>query len=187
MHTVTGLFDTYQHATEAVHALAAAGIDTANISLVANSAQDVEEEDRIGDGATTGAELGAVLGGAGGLVAGLGLVAIPGLGPVIAGGWLFATAMGAAAGAGLGATAGGIVGALSGAGVPEPDAHVYAEGLRRGGALVTARVGAAHAFTATRILAEARGVDIADRRRLYEAEGWQGFEHDALHSARPPR
>ena len=39
----------------------------------------------------------------------------------------------------------------------------------------------------TRILAEARGVDIADRRRLYEAEGWQGFEHDALHGARPPR
>lgn len=187
MHTVTGLFDTYQHATEAVHALAEAGIDAADISLVANSPEDIEAEDRIGDGATTGAELGAVLGGAGGLVAGLGLVALPGLGPVIAGGWLFATAMGAVAGAGVGATAGGIVGALSGAGVPEPDAHVYAEGLRRGGALVTARVSADQASTATHILASANGVDIADRRRLYESEGWQRFEHDAFHSGKPER
>lgn len=187
MHTVTGLFDTYQHATEAVHALASAGIDTADISLVANSPDDLEEEDMIGDGATAGAELGAVLGGAGGLLAGLGLVAIPGLGPVIAGGWLFATAMGAVAGAGVGATAGGIVGALSGVGVPEPDAHVYAESLRRGGALVTARVAATQAFTASRILAEANGVDIADRRRLYESEGWQRFEHDAMQAGKPSR
>ena len=70
------------------------------------------------------------------LLAGLGLLAIPGVGPVVAAGWLVATAAGAAAG-GL---TGGIVGALTQAGVSDEDAQVYAEGVRRGGTLVTARV-----------------------------------------------
>ena len=101
MPTVTGLFDTYAHAASAVHALKDAGIKSTDISFIANSPTDIERTDAVGEGATTGAELGAVLGGAGGLLAGLGLLAIPGLGPVIASGWLFATAIGAVAGAGL--------------------------------------------------------------------------------------
>src|SRR6218665_1970623 len=109
MRTVTGLFDTYEHASQAVHALKDAGIRSADISLVASSPADLGDDDKVGEGATTGAELGAMLGGAGGLLAGLGVLAIPGLGPVVAGGWLFATAMGAMAGAGLGAATGGIV------------------------------------------------------------------------------
>lgn len=177
MRVITGLFDTYAHASEAVHALHEAGIQSADISLVANDPEGLPpEEDRIGEGATSGAELGAVLGGAGGLLAGLGILAIPGLGPVIAGGWLFAAAMGAAAGAGVGAATGGLIGALTGAGVPESDAHVYAEGIRRGGALVTVRVDAELAETAREILRTANGVDIADRRKLYESQGWRGFD-----------
>jgi hypothetical protein len=179
MRTVTGLFDTYEHAASAVRALKDAGIRSADISFIANSPEDIEETDAIGEGATTGAELGAVLGGAGGLLAGLGLLAIPGLGPVIASGWLFATAMGAVAGAGVGAATGGIVGALTGAGVPEADAHVYAEGVRRGGALVTARVDETHADTAAAILRNANGIDVADRRKTYEEEGWSGFDEAA--------
>lgn len=177
MRVITGLFDTYAHASEAVHALHDAGIRSADISLVANDPEGLAPEpDRIGEGATSGAELGAVLGGAGGLLAGLGLLAIPGLGPVIAGGWLFAAAMGAAAGAGMGAATGGLIGALTGAGVPESDAHVYAEGVRRGGALVTVRVDVDLAESAREILRTANGVDIADRRKLYESEGWRGFD-----------
>ena len=76
------------------------------------------------------------MGGTAGLPAGLGLLAIPGLGPVVAAGWLAATAVGAAAGA----ATGGIVGALTEAGVSEEEAHSYAEGVRRGGTLVSARV-----------------------------------------------
>ena len=87
-----------------------------------------------------GAGIGAAVGGIGGLLAGLGLIAIPGIGPVVAAGWLAATAAGAAGGALVGAAAGGLVGALTQAGVPENDAHVYAEGIRRGGTLVTAKV-----------------------------------------------
>src|SRR4029079_19023671 len=67
---------------------------------------------------------------------GLALLEIPGVGPVVAAGWLTATAAGAAAGA----ATGGIVGALTQAGVSDEDAHIYAEGVRRGGTLVTARV-----------------------------------------------
>ena len=187
MRNVTGLFDTYEHASQAVHALRDAGIQSADISLIANSPDDIDEVDTVGEGATTGAEVGAVLGGAGGLLAGLGILAIPGLGPVVAGGWLFAAAMGAVAGAGVGAATGGIVGALTGAGIPESDAHVYAEGVRRGGALVTARVDETRAPAAAAILKNANGVDIADRRRLYEQEGWERFDEDAppLRDERP--
>ncbi len=176
MRTVTGLFDTYEHAASAVHALKDAGINSADISFIANSPDDIVEADAIGEGATTGAELGAVLGGAGGLLAGLGILALPGLGPVVAAGWLFATAMGAVAGAGVGAATGGIVGALTNAGIPESDAHVYAEGIRRGGALVTARVDETRAEAAETILRAANGIDITDRRKRYEDEGWSGFD-----------
>ena len=94
----------------------------------------------VANGVEGGAGAGVVLGGAGGLLAGLGLLAIPGIGPVVAGGWLLATAAGAAAGAILGGAAGGIIGALVAGGVPEADAHVYSEAIRRGGSLVTAKV-----------------------------------------------
>ncbi len=187
MRTVTGLFDTYEHATGAVHALKDAGINSTDISFIANSPADIEHVDAIGEGATTGAELGAVLGGTGGLLAGLGLLAIPGLGPVVATGWLFAAAIGAVAGAGVGAATGGLVGALTHAGVPESDAHVYAEGVRRGGALVTARVDEARAETAEAILRSANGIDITDRRKRYEDEGWAGFEETAAPMVVDPR
>lgn len=177
MQTITGLFDTYEHARRAVHLLDEAGIHRADISLVSGTADDVPP-DEIGDGATTGAEIGAGLGAAGGLLAGLGIVAIPGLAGAFAVGWLFATAVGAMAGAGVGAATGGLVGALTHAGVSEPDAHVMAEGVRRGGAIVSARVDVAHVVPATQILRHAEGYDLAARREAYEREGWRQVERD---------
>lgn len=165
MQTITGLFDSYEHATAAVHALHDAGIAHADISLVASTPPDFEPDD-VGEGATTGAEVGAGLGAAGGLLAGLGIIAIPGLGPVVAGGWLFATAIGALAGAGIGAATGGLVGALTSAGVPEADAHMLTESIKRGGAIVTARVDETHAGVAAAILRHAEGIDMEERRRL---------------------
>src|SRR5439155_20856442 len=85
--------------------------------------------------AGTGASIGTVVGGGAGLLAGLGMLEIPGIGPVVAAGWLVSTAAGAAAGA----AAGGLIGSLTGAGVSKEHAHIYAEGVRRGGSLVTAR------------------------------------------------
>ena len=127
------------------------------------------------EGAGTGAGVGAAIGGAGGLLTGLGLLAIPGVGPVVAAGWLAATAAGAVAGAAVGGATGGIIGALTESGVPEADAHVYAEGVRRGGTLVTARVDENRYAEADGILRGANWVDPTARRQAYEQQGWKEF------------
>jgi hypothetical protein len=119
------------------------------------------------------------VGGGVGLLAGLGMLAIPGVGPVVAAGWLVATAVGAAAGAAAGGATGGIIGAMTESGVPVADAHVYAEGVRRGGALVTARVADDRATAANAILQRSRSVDIGARRTAYRANGWAMFDDKA--------
>jgi hypothetical protein len=83
------------------------------------------------------------------------------------------------AGAVVGGAAGGIIGALTSQGVPENDAHVYAEGVRRGGTLVSARVDNAMVGKARAILAEAGSVDVSRRRSEYEAGGWTRFDESA--------
>src|SRR6478735_5756441 len=145
--TISRLYETHNDAQQAVRRLEAAGVPHSDISLVANNSdgwfnsdkkvdRDRDGVDDRAEGAGKGAGIGAGVGGAAGLLAGLGLLAIPGLGPVVAAGWLASTALGAAAGA----ATGGVVGALTEAGVSEEDAPLYAEGVRRGGTLVTARV-----------------------------------------------
>jgi hypothetical protein len=181
LQTVSALFDTYVAAIKAVHALQDAGLTATDISLIANSRADLTPDpDPVGRDSVAGAELGAVLGAGGGLLAGLGIVAIPAIGPAIAGGWLVATIAGALAGAGLGAAAGGLLGVLTDAGIPRSDAHVYAEGLRRGGTLVSVRVPEGRVEAARRILAEAGSVDVSERRELYRLEGWTAFEDEPL-------
>lgn len=182
---VTRLFDTYEHATTAVNALEASGIPHANISLVANNADDrysssiprtdapVSEE--TASGAGTGATLGTVLGGGAGLLAGLGMLAIPGVGPVVAAGWLVATALGA----GVGAAGGGLLGSLVGAGVSETDAHVYAEGVRRGGTLVTVKAEDSQVAEVERVLDSHSAIDTSTRGDTYRAEGWSKFDETA--------
>ena len=142
--TVTGLYDRYDNAQRAVDALEAAGIPSSSISVVANNGDDYHKT-KAADDAGAGAGIGAAVGGVGGLLTGLGIMAIPGVGPVVAAGWLAATAVGAVGGAVVGGAAGGIVGAMTKEGIPEADAHVYAEGVRRGGTLLTAKVDDAQA------------------------------------------
>ncbi len=132
-------------------------------------------DNEAGTGAGTGATIGTVLGGGAGLLAGLGMLAIPGVGPVVAAGWLVATALGA----GVGAGAGGLLGSLVGAGVNENDAHVYAEGVRRGGTLVTARVDESQRATVEDIMSRHSGVDANVRGKEYRAGGWERFDENA--------
>jgi hypothetical protein len=177
MKTVTGLFDYYNDAEAAVSNLEAAGIPSRDISLVSNNSDGrYNDESNAAEGAGTGAGIGAAVGGAGGLLTGLGLLAIPGVGPVVAAGWLAATAAGAVAGAVVGGATGGLIGALTESGVSEADAHVYAEGVRRGGTLVTARVDEVREVEAEAILKGSKWVDPALRRRNYEEQGWKGFD-----------
>ncbi|MCK0198989.1 hypothetical protein MWN34_18990 [Ancylobacter sp. 6x-1] len=187
MATVSGLFDTYDDAQSAVNKLQALGIDRADISLVANNTDDwygrrVEadaRESEAGEGAAAGAGVGAAIGGAGGLLTGLGLLAIPGVGPVVAAGWLAATGVGVLAGAAAGGAVGGIVGGLTAEGVSEDRANVYAEGVRRGGTVVSARVPDGLAAEAQAILDDETGVDITAREQVYRGEGWSRFDPDA--------
>jgi hypothetical protein len=179
--TISRLYDNYADAQKAVQGLEAAGVPHADISIVANNSdnwyggskvdRDHDGVDDRAEGAGKGAGIGAGLGGAAGLLAGLGLLAIPGLGPVVAAGWLAATAVGAAAGA----ATGGIVGALTEAGVSKEDAPLYAEGVRRGGTLVSARVPDADRTRLDAILSQS-AVNLQDRSAAWRKTGWQTFD-----------
>jgi uncharacterized protein (TIGR02271 family) len=188
--TISKLFDDHATAGRAVGELEAAGVPRSEISLVASNAdnwyesgdhranrttdrvdRDADGVDDRAEGAGAGAGIGAAIGGTAGLLAGLGLMAIPGIGPVVAAGWLAATAAGAL----TGAAAGGLIGALTQAGVSEEDAEVYAEGVRRGGTLVTARVQDNDRARLQGIL-DRSGVDIGRRREAYRQSGWNRFD-----------
>jgi hypothetical protein len=136
-------------------------------------------ENDVAEGAGTGAVAGGLLGGGAGALTGLGLLAIPGVGPVVAGGWLAATAVGALVGAAAGGATGGLLGALKEAGHSDADAHVYAEGVRRGGTLVSVRADEADAGRIEALLNDSRGVDAAARGEAYRAAGWTGFDDTA--------
>ena len=185
--TISRLYSNYGDARAAVRQLEAAGVSHNDISIIASNAEkfydngkdtypdrDLDGKDDRAESAGTGAAVGAAVGGGAGLLAGLGLMAIPGVGPVVAAGWLVSTLAGAAVG---GAT-GGTLGALTQAGISDDDAHVYAEGLRRGGAVVSARV---EEKDATRLQAvmDRSAVRIADRAAAYRKSGWNKFDPNA--------
>ena len=177
--TVSALFDHYSEAEAAVDDLEQISIHRDEISVVASNAdgqhQEVKEAgDHTGLGA--GATAGAAIGGAGGLLAGLGLLAIPGLGPVVAAGWLAATAVGVGVGAAAGAATGGIVDALKNAGHSDEEANFYAEGIRRGGTLVSAKVPDDRIADAEMVLHRHKAVDRQVRSDLYRRGGWSRFD-----------
>src|SRR6185312_497712 len=175
--TVTKVFDSYAQARQAVGALEGAGFASSDISIVANKhvSREHADVDEVSDTAK-GAGIGGALGGVAGLLAGLGLLAIPGLGPVVAAGWLAATAAGAVAGA----ATGGIVGALTQAGVSREDASRYAEGVRRGGTLVSAKVPDNDRARLDALLHE-RSVNLGERSSAWQKAGWSDFD-----AASPP-
>jgi hypothetical protein len=183
--TITALYDDYDAASTAVSKLEAAGVAHGDISIVSSNEGDRhagrlqtttdvsghgdhDTTEKASMGAGTGATVGTVLGGAAGLLTGLGLLAIPGVGPVVAAGWLVATLTGA----GIGAAAGGLAGGLTGAGLSEADAHTYSEGVRRGGTLVTVRADQAHASRVMDILEEHGSIDVDERAQNWRAQGW---------------
>jgi hypothetical protein len=164
MRTVSALFDTYDEVAAAADRLADMGVPSSEIAVITQS-RDARTK------ITEGAGIGAAIGGVGGLLASLGMFAIPGLGSVLGVGWLIPLLIGAAAGG----VAGGIIGSLTSAGIDESDAHVYAEAVRRGGTLVVARVHDDEAGRANAILLACGAIDTNSRRSEYAADGWDGF------------
>jgi len=133
-----GIYSSRASVDTAVDALKAAGYRNTDISVLFSETSGTkdfahEKHTKAPEGATTGAGTGAVLGGALGWLAGIGALAIPGLGPFIAAGPIMA----ALAGAGVGGTFGGLVGALVGMGIPEYEAKRYEGRVKSGGILLS--------------------------------------------------
>jgi hypothetical protein len=185
---IVGLFESHAHAQQAVNDLTASGVRREDISLIASDtrgeySRSVNDEAQTGEGAVTGAVGGGVLGGLVGLLIGVGALAIPGIGPIVAAGPL-AAALGAAGttaavGAGIGAASGGLLGALVGAGIPEDEAHLYAEGVRRGRTLVSVSTNDASSGTIAGILQRNGAADINALGSEWRQSGWSRFDPDA--------
>ncbi len=166
MVVIVRLYDDHTEAAGAVTELRKAGVPEGDISIITR-------DDRV-SAAATGAEIGAAVGGLAGLLTGLGLIAIPGIGPVVATGWLAATAAGAAAG-GL---AGGALGVVTQAGVSRDEAHEIAECLRRGATMVSARVPDTDRSRCEAIL-DRGALNVQVRIAAYRKAGWTSFDPDA--------
>ncbi|MDQ3700274.1 MAG: hypothetical protein M3442_05060 [Chloroflexota bacterium] len=162
---IAALFTDRADAEKAINALRDGGFRPEDVGVAMRDRTEQGEliEDtgtRAAAGAGTGALGGGVLGGIVGFLVGVGALAIPGIGPVVAGGML-ASAFGlaggtAVAGAGIGAAAGGILGALVGMGIPEDEAKHFESGFREGGVLLTVNAGQ-RAMEALAILERAGG------------------------------
>lgn len=178
---IVGYFDQYAQAQDAVRSLVDTGFSRSDISLVASDPTGEYAKSNVVTSTepdttsytAAGAGTGAVLGGIGGLLVGIGALSIPGIGPVIAAGPIVTTLLGA----GVGAAAGGLIGVLIDAGIPEDEAHYYAEGLRRGGAVVTVTTqDEMMVERATNIFERNGAVDIDRRADEWRESGWTGYD-----------
>lgn len=142
---IVGMFVEEQQATRAIEQLKAEGISTDQISVIAKDKKDLkhiseETGTKAPEGIATGATAGGLLGGTAGLLAGLGMMAIPVFGPIMAAGPIVVALTGAAVGAG----AGGLVGGLIGLGIPEDEAAEYENNVNEGQILVLVDKSAGH-------------------------------------------
>lgn len=136
--SVMGIYTTRNAAEIGIDSLREAGFPNTDISLLlpenlGAQALSTLKSTKAPEGATAGAGSGAVIGGALGWLAGIGALAIPGLGPFIAAGPIMA----ALAGVGVGGAVGGFTGALVGLGIPEYEAKRYEGRLQKGGILIS--------------------------------------------------
>lgn len=135
---VFGIYSSYASVEHAVDALRDGGFRTTDISVlfpenIGTKDFGHEKGTKAPEGATTGASAGAVVGGTLGWLTGIGLLAIPGIGPFIAAGPIMA----ALAGIGIGGAVGGVTGALIGMGIPEYEAKRYEGRVIKGGILLS--------------------------------------------------
>src|SRR5271154_1758873 len=135
---VFGIYKSGEHAERAVDTLIAAGFPSSAISVLLPDSRSTKEfahekDTKAPEGATAGVTTGGVIGGTLGVLAGVGALAIPGIGPFIAAGPIMA----GLAGLGVGGALGGVTGALIGSGIPEFEAKRYEGRLQHGGILLS--------------------------------------------------
>ena len=157
---VFGLYPSVERAERAVDELVAAKFSNADVSVLMADTQGSkdfahEKQTKAPEGTTTGAAAGGTIGGTLGLLAGIGALAIPGVGPFIAAGPI----MGALAGLGVGGAVGGLVGALVGMGIPEYEAKRYEGRVKNGGVLLSVHCDTSDEITRAKDLLKRTGAD----------------------------
>jgi hypothetical protein len=187
-----GVFPNRRDAEVALTELRDAGFPLSQVSLIAKDGTGtanvkdsaVGKGNKADEGAKAGAVTGGALGGLGGLLVGLGALAIPGIGPVIAGGAAATALATAAAGAGIGAAAGGVTGGLVGLGIPENRARVYNDRLNRGDYLIMVdgtddEVRRAEAILKRHGIQEFDTFDADDTTGVHRRDADRDIRHDA--------
>jgi hypothetical protein len=160
---VFGLYPSVGQAERAVDALVSAGFYNDDVSVLMADNQGSkdfahEKQTKAPEGTTTGVAAGGTIGGTLGLLAGIGALAIPGVGPFIAAGPI----MGALAGLGVGGAVGGLVGALVGMGIPEYEAKRYEGRVKEGGVLLSVHCDTSEEITRAKDILKGTGAnDIA--------------------------
>lgn len=160
---VYGIYPSNDQAERAVDAIIAAGFSSSSISALladrGNTRAFAHEKDtKAPEGTTAGVTTGGVIGGTLGVLAGIGALAIPGVGPFIAAGPIMA----GLAGLGVGGAVGGLVGALVGMGIPEYEAKRYEGQVREGGTLLSVHCDSSEQVSRAKKVLKATGAtDIA--------------------------
>jgi hypothetical protein len=178
MKTVTGVFPSILEAELAIRDLEYRGIPSDSINLIAGNDKNRHDEylkksKEASTSAGAAAVSGASFGGGVGIVTTLVALAIPGVGPIIAGGAMTTVL----AGMGFGAVAGGLLGTFKNMGIPHEDAPLYEEAVRRGAVIAIAHVDDAQAADATSVM-EWRGAhNIRREADTWRANGWPADPH----------
>jgi hypothetical protein len=198
--SVGALFDNFKDAQRAVNKLVEAGFNASDISLIVSNASNsyndfmnighterlairTASEDSVT--ASDGAGFGALVGTVTGVLAGVAAFTFPGIGAIVALGPIVGALTGGTVGAVTGAAVGGVVGAIVKTGMSEEEANRYAEGVRRGSALVIVETNDNYATTAQNILEDNNAVDIARRTLEWETESWRGPDESVAATDRP--
>jgi hypothetical protein len=160
--SVFGILRNREAAEGAVHRLKAAGFPSDEVSLLFSDPEATrhfakENATKAAEGATTGVTTGFVVGGIFGWLAGIGALAIPGVGPLVAAGPILAALSGAAVGTAIG----GIAGALIGMGIPESEARHYEARVKEGHVLISVHTDDVNVVRARELLREANAEDVA--------------------------
>jgi hypothetical protein len=157
---VFGIYKSIEHAESAVDRIIEAGFSNGDISVLLPDSRSSKEfahekNTKAPEGTTTGVATGGVVGGTLGLLAGIGALAIPGVGPFIAAGPI----VGALAGLGVGGAVGGFIGALVGMGIPEYEAKRYEGRVKNGGVLLSVHCDTSSEISRAKDLLKATGAE----------------------------
>jgi hypothetical protein len=166
-------------AERAVRELERAGIPNEAIGIIAGDEagrhkEYLEKSQLAARSAGAAAASGASFGGGVGIIASLVVLAIPGVGPIIAGGAI-ATVL---TGLGVGAASGGLISAFHNMAIPHEEAPLYEEAVRRGALMVAAEVSDPMEREAVELMAENGGRDLRDVVDTWKADGWSGPKSD---------